>query len=77
MDRTAAMKELPDVYGRALRLRDEGVNAEEIAARLNIEPEAVQPLMRIAAAKLDGILMRQERMGQAGPPSSGAAGRKN
>jgi hypothetical protein len=56
MDRTAAIAKLPDAYATALRLRDEDVGNEEIAARLGIELEAVAPLLRIAAAKLGAIV---------------------
>ncbi|MFL6205190.1 MAG: hypothetical protein ACJ739_07535 [Acidimicrobiales bacterium] len=43
---------LPEAYGAALRLREAGCTDEMIADRLEIEPEAVAPLLRIAAAKL-------------------------
>jgi DNA-directed RNA polymerase specialized sigma24 family protein len=56
MDRTAAIAELPEAYATALRLRDDDVNDEAIAARLGIEVEAVEPLLRLAAAKLNHIL---------------------
>ena len=56
MDRTAAIAELPEAYATALRLRDEDVNDETIAVRLGIEVEAVEPLLRLAAAKLDHFL---------------------
>ena len=56
MDRTAAIAELPEAYAIALRLRDDDRNDQTIAARLDIEVEAVEPLLRLAAAKLDAIL---------------------
>jgi hypothetical protein len=59
MDRTAAIAELPNAYATALRLRDEKLDDEAIAARLGIEVDAVAPLLRIAVAKLDGILRSQ------------------
>ena len=43
---------LPEAYATALRLRDAGCNDEMIADRLDIEPEAVAPLLRIALAKV-------------------------
>lgn len=43
---------LPPIYALALRLRDEGHDVDAIAARLGIEPESLEPLLRIAAAKL-------------------------
>ena len=42
---------LPEAYATALRLRDAGCSDEMIADRLEIEPEAVAPLLRIATAK--------------------------
>ena len=56
MDRTAAIGELPDAYAAALRLRDEDLSNEELAARVGVEVEAVEPLLRLAAAKLASIL---------------------
>jgi len=52
MNRTAAIAELPDTYATAVRLRDEDLSTEEIAAQLGLDLEAVAPLLRIAAAKL-------------------------
>jgi len=46
------MDGLPEAYATALRLREAGCSDEMIADRLGIEPEAVPPLLRIAAAKL-------------------------
>jgi DNA-directed RNA polymerase specialized sigma24 family protein len=56
MNRTAAIAELPDAYAIALRARDEDLSNAEIAARVNVDIEAVEPLLRIAAAKLGAIL---------------------
>jgi DNA-directed RNA polymerase specialized sigma24 family protein len=61
MDRTAAIDELPDAYATALRARDENLSNAEIAARVNIDIEAVEPLLRIADAKLGAILADQAR----------------
>ena len=44
--------DLPEAYATALRLRDAGCSDEVIADRLDIEPEALAPLLRIALAKL-------------------------
>ena len=46
------MDGLPEAYATALRLRDAGCSDQMIADRLDIEPEAVAPLLRIALAKL-------------------------
>ncbi|MBV9315135.1 MAG: hypothetical protein JO100_15710 [Pseudonocardia sp.] len=56
MDREAALNELPEVHAIALRLRDGGYNNAAIAAALGIELEAVQPLFRVAEAKLARLL---------------------
>jgi len=46
------LDDLPEAYATALRLREAGCTDEMIADRLDIEPEAVAPLLRIAVAKL-------------------------
>jgi len=46
------LDDLPEAYATALRLREAGCSDEMIADRLDIEPEAVAPLLRIAVAKL-------------------------
>jgi hypothetical protein len=61
--RTAALSELPDAYACGLRLRDAGTPDDVIAARLGVEPEAVGPLLRIAEAKLAGVLARRTATG--------------
>ena len=45
MDRSRGHRRLPDAYATALRPRDEDRNAK-IAARVNIDIEAVEPLLR-------------------------------
>jgi DNA-directed RNA polymerase specialized sigma24 family protein len=52
MDRDRALAALPATYANALRLREAGLDDEAIAARLDIQLEAVGPLLEIAAAKL-------------------------
>ncbi|MHB8656758.1 MAG: hypothetical protein ACYC91_02215 [Solirubrobacteraceae bacterium] len=52
MDRDAAMADLPELYSRALGLRRTGAEAAAIAAALDLELEAVGPLLRVAEAKL-------------------------
>jgi hypothetical protein len=56
MDRSAAIDQLPEAYAAALRLQDEGHDDKAIAARLDLAPAAVGPLLRVAAAKLHSIL---------------------
>jgi DNA-directed RNA polymerase specialized sigma24 family protein len=58
VDRTAALDELPESYAVALRLRDAGHDNTAIATALGTEPESVEPLLRLANAKL--VLLLQE-----------------
>ena len=51
-EREQALFELPVAYAVALRLSDAGVSTEVIAQAIGIEPEAVEPLLRLARAKL-------------------------
>jgi len=60
MDRGTAIDCLPEAYANALRLYDQGHDNEAIAARLNLPPEAVGPLLRLAAAILQTILAANE-----------------
>ena len=52
MDRASALRQLPAVYARALRLRDLGVDDNRVAQFLNIPAESIPALFRIAEAKL-------------------------
>jgi DNA-directed RNA polymerase specialized sigma24 family protein len=56
MNRTAALDELPESYAVALRLRDAGHGNTAIATALGIELESVEPLLRLANAKLERLL---------------------
>ncbi len=57
MDRSTAIDLLPEAYAAALRLQDEGHDDKAIATRLGLAPDAVGPLLRVAAAKLRAILV--------------------
>jgi len=59
VDRAEALQALPDPYAIALRLRDEGVEPDAMARVLDVEPEAVGPLMTLAEAKLAGLMEPQ------------------
>lgn len=50
------MRLLPEAYARALTLRDQGYAATAIAHTLEIPPEAIPLLLRIAEAKLARLL---------------------
>ncbi len=47
-----ALADLPVAYAVALRLSDAGVSKDVIAQAIGVEPEAVDPLLRLARAKL-------------------------
>ena len=51
-----ALERLPATYAEALRLRERGETDEAIAAQLGMEPEAVEPLVRVAEAKLAALV---------------------
>jgi len=59
MDRAEALQALPSTYAMALRLRDEGVEPAAVARVLDVEPEAVGPLLTLAAAQLAGLMESQ------------------
>jgi DNA-directed RNA polymerase specialized sigma24 family protein len=56
VDRAQALQELPNKYAIALRLHDEGLAPEAVARVLDVEPEAVGPLLTLAEAKLAGLM---------------------
>jgi len=56
MDRDEAMALLPEGYGTALRLRDQGLEAPAIALRLGIDDDVVETLLQIGDGKLRRIL---------------------
>ncbi|OHU98076.1 hypothetical protein [Mycobacterium talmoniae] len=57
--RERALRRLPPAYATALRLRTDGATDALIVERLDIEPEALTPLMQIAEAKLAALMRRQ------------------
>jgi|GraSoiStandDraft_54_1057290.scaffolds.fasta_scaffold102987_4 hypothetical protein len=61
MDRNTAIDRLPEAYAAALRLQDDGHDDNAIAARLDLAPAAVGPLLRVATAKLHTILAADKR----------------
>lgn len=54
--RAEAMRHLPGAYSLALHLRDAGLANELIAEFLEVEREALEPLLDVAEAKLAAIL---------------------
>ncbi len=52
MDRDEAVDTLPPAYQQVLRMLDAGRSVPEIAAALDVEADAVGPLIELAVAKL-------------------------
>jgi hypothetical protein len=50
--RDSLLRRLPLAHAVAVRLREAGADDQLIATALDIEPEGVEPLLAIAAAKL-------------------------
>jgi hypothetical protein len=59
VDRAEALQALPCTYSIALRLRDEGVQPDAMARVLDVEPEALGPLLTLAEAKLASLMEPQ------------------
>lgn len=55
MDRAVAITLLPEAYAEAIRLHEAGLD-DLIPDRLEIPPESVDPLLRLAEAKLARLL---------------------
>jgi DNA-directed RNA polymerase specialized sigma24 family protein len=64
MRRSTALGLLPAAHARALDLVEQGLDTEELADRLHLDPSAVDPLLRVARAKLAALEALDE------PPSS-------
>jgi hypothetical protein len=50
--RSSALRLLAPVHARAIVLNEAGVESAELARRLDLDPSAVGPLLRIARTKL-------------------------
>jgi DNA-directed RNA polymerase specialized sigma24 family protein len=61
-----ALDRLPATYAEVLRLHEGGEDAEAIAGKVGIEPEAVEPLVRVARAKLAALVEGAEERYSAG-----------
>jgi len=55
MRRSTALGLLPAAHTRILALADEGLDAGELAERLNLDASAIGPLLRVARAKLAAL----------------------
>ena len=60
VDEALALARLPDVYAAALRLQAAGADELVIAEELGMEREAVEPLLRVAVAKLDALMAEED-----------------
>jgi hypothetical protein len=60
MDSDAALSRLPRTYALALRLRRVGADRQLIADCLDIEVQAVGPLLSVAEAKLSALQAAEE-----------------
>jgi hypothetical protein len=58
--RYTALRLLSSAHAEILRLADEGVDADGMAARLSLEPAAVGPALAVARAKLAALEAREE-----------------
>lgn len=60
MDRATALRQLPETYAEALRLRDAGLRDEAIASRLGVPTEAMTLLLLLAEAKMARLMAPDE-----------------
>jgi hypothetical protein len=60
-----ALRRLPEAHSLALRLRSAGVANDVVCRYLQIEPEGLETLIRVAEDKLDAELHKHR---PAGPP---------
>ena len=52
MERTDAIAALPELYGRALALQEQGMGSPQMAHHLGVPEESIPSLLSLAAAKL-------------------------
>lgn len=69
LDPIDAVGLLADAYVKALLLESRGVDHSEIGRRLDIEPEAVPALLRIARSKLNELPSPSQADGRPAPPA--------
>jgi DNA-directed RNA polymerase specialized sigma24 family protein len=58
MDRDAALASLPEIYARALRLREDGHDDAEIARDLRVDAPSLRTLLEVAERKLTNAMNR-------------------
>jgi DNA-directed RNA polymerase specialized sigma24 family protein len=71
VDREQALRRLPEGHVKAIRLRDQGLDDEAIAGRLGIPVEGVEPVLRMAEAKLAALVNRSSREFASPPADEG------
>lgn len=57
MDRAEALHQLPQAYGLILRLKDLGADHALMSECLQVELEAVGPMLEVAQRKLEAALV--------------------
>ena len=55
MDEEQAIRKLPETHAAAIRLRARGFDDNAIAAELDLPPESIAQLLRIADEKLNSL----------------------
>ena len=55
MERTSALRLLPEAHAQALTLEAQGLDASQLAARLGVDVSSVGPLLLVARAKLASL----------------------
>lgn len=71
MDRDRALSRLAGVYGRALRLADDGRDEAGIADELGIDAAAVRAVLRIGTEKLRHLLAQEDDADDGATDSAG------
>jgi DNA-directed RNA polymerase specialized sigma24 family protein len=69
VQRSTALGLLSETHAQALELAEQGLDAEEVADQLHLDPSAVEPLLRVARAKLAALEALEE------PPASSGSER--
>jgi hypothetical protein len=61
MRRSRALSLLAPAHGRIIRLADQGLDAGQLAERLSLDPNVVEPLLRVARQKLAALEALDDR----------------
>ncbi|MGQ0805903.1 MAG: sigma factor-like helix-turn-helix DNA-binding protein [Actinomycetota bacterium] len=74
MERDEAVEQLPVTYQQVLAWLEDGRSRDEIAARLGVELTSVEPLVRLAEAKLARLTADLSGATTRSPPSDRGEG---